>query len=254
MFSSKSDRTSRIDVHTMNDVTMFEKTLIVLPARNEEAHIGKVLSQLVEMYPDATVLVINDESSDRTSEIVRQFSSVMLIELPFWMGYGGALQTGYKYALANGYEKVVQMDADGQHDPSEVCKLLQGSVEADIVIGSRFKDSATKYRMPFIRKLGCRTLSFIGWLLTGLKITDPTSGFQMLNHRALQIACEDHYPLDYPDLDVLILMQRRDLRVVEVPVVMYVSDEKDGMHAGIQVWYYAVKMLLSMFVMMLRKA
>lgn len=238
----------------MNDVRMFEKTLIVLPARNEEAHIGKVLSQLVEMYPEARILVINDESSDRTSEIVRQFSPVILIELPFWMGYGGALQTGYKYALANGYERVVQMDADEQHDPFEVCKLLQSSVQADIVIGSRFKDSSTKYRMPFIRKLGCRSLSFIGWLLTGLKITDPTSGFQMLNHRALKIACEDHYPLDYPDLDVLILMQRRDLRVVEVPVVMHLSDEKDGMHAGIQVWYYAVKMLLSMFVMMLRKA
>jgi glycosyltransferase involved in cell wall biosynthesis len=238
----------------MNNHTMFEKTLIVLPARNEEAHIGQVLSQLVEMYPEAGILVINDASSDRTSEIVRQFSSVNLIELPFWMGYGGALQTGYKYALANGYERVVQMDADEQHDPSEVSKLLQNHAEADIVIGSRFKDSSTKYRMPFIRKFGCRSLSFIGWLLTGLKITDPTSGFQMLNHRALQIACEDHYPLDYPDLDVLILMQRRDLRVSEVPVVMHLSNEKDGMHAGIQVWYYAVKMLLSMFVMMLRKA
>jgi len=238
----------------MNNLTILEKTLVVLPARNEESHIGKVLSQLVEMYPAATILVINDDSSDRTSAIVRQFKSVILIELPFWMGYGGALQTGYKYALANGYERVVQMDADEQHDASEVCKLLENHEDADIVIGSRFKDSSTKYRMPFIRKLGCRSLSFIGWLLTGLKISDPTSGFQMLNQRALRIACEDHYPLDYPDLDVLILMQRRDLRVAEVPVVMHLSNEKDGMHAGIQVWYYAVKMLLSMFVMMLRKA
>lgn len=238
----------------MNNVMMFEKTLIVLPARNEEAHIGKVLSGLIEMYPETTILVINDKSTDRTSEIVRRFREVVLIELPFWIGYGGALQTGYKYALANNFERVVQMDADEQHDPSEVCKLLQNSSKADVVIGSRFKDSASKYRMPLIRKLGCRSLSFIGWLLTGLKITDPTSGFQMLNRRALQIACEDHYPLDYPDLDVLILMQRRDLRVVEVPVTMHLSDQKDGMHAGIQVWYYAVKMLLSMIVMMLRKA
>lgn len=238
----------------MNNVTMFEKTLLVLPARNEEAHIGKVLSQLVEMYPDATILVVNDSSLDRTSEIVRHFPAVVLIDLPFWMGYGGALQTGYKYALENGFERVVQMDADEQHDVSEVGKLLQNSAEADIVIGSRFKDPATKYGMPFVRRLGCRSLSFIGWLLTGLKITDPTSGFQVLNRRALQIACEDHYPLDYPDLDVLILMQRRDLRVVEVPVLMHLPHEKDGMHAGIQVWYYAVKMLLSMLVMMLRKA
>jgi glycosyltransferase involved in cell wall biosynthesis len=238
----------------MNMGMMFEKTLILLPARNEEIHIGKVLSELLEMYPQAAILVVNDNSSDRTSTVVRQFPSVILIELPFWMGYGGALQTGYKYALANGYEKVIQMDADGQHDPVGVCKLLEKSSEADIVIGSRFMDPSIKYRMPLIRKLGCRTLSLIGWLLTGLKITDPTSGFQVLNHRALQIACKDHYPLDYPDLDVLILMQRHELRVMEVPVVMHLSDEKEGMHAGIQVWYYAIKMLLSMFVMMLRKA
>jgi glycosyltransferase involved in cell wall biosynthesis len=238
----------------MNNVTMFEKTLIVLPARNEEAHIGKVLSGLIELYPETTILVIDDSSSDATAEIVRRFHKVILIELPFWMGYGGALQTGYKYALEHGYERVVQMDADEQHDPAEVSRLLENCSEADIVIGSRFKDSKTKYRMPFVRRLGCRSLSFIGWLLTGLKITDPTSGFQMLNRRALQIASEDHYPLDYPDLDVLILMQRRDLRVIEVPVLMHLSDQKDGMHAGIQVWYYAVKMLLSMLVMMLRKA
>lgn len=238
----------------MNNAMMLEKTLILLPARNEELHIGKVLSQLSEMYPEVTILVVNDNSSDRTSAIVRQFHNVILIELPFWMGYGGALQTGYKYALANGFERVVQMDADGQHDASGVYSLLQNSTDADIIIGSRFKDSTSNYKMPLILKLGCRSLSLIGWMLTGLKITDPTSGFQLLNRRALQIACEDHYPLDYPDLDVLILMQRHDLRVVEVPVVMHLSDEKGGMHAGIQVWYYAVKMLLSMFVMMLRKA
>lgn len=238
----------------MNNAMRFEKILILLPARNEEMHIGKVLSELIEIYPEATILVVDDNSSDRTSAIVRQFQSVILIRLPFWMGYGAALQTGYKYALANGYLRVVQMDADGQHDPSGVGKLLENSSDADVIIGSRFNDSTMNYRMPLIRKLGCRSLSLIGWLLTGLKITDPTSGFQTLNQRALQIACEDHYPLDYPDLDVLILMQRRDLRILEVPVVMHLSDQKDGMHAGIQVWYYAVKMLLSMFVMMLRKA
>src|SRR5262245_40829897 len=136
----------------MNTGMMFEKTLILLPARNEEIHIGKVLSELLEMYPQAAILVVNDHSSDRTSTIVRQFPSVILIELPFWMGYGGALQTGYKYALANGYQRIVQMDADGQHDPTGVYKLLENSGEADIVVGSRFMDSAIKYRMPLIRK------------------------------------------------------------------------------------------------------
>ncbi len=233
---------------------MFEKTLILLPARNEENHIGRVLSKLLEMYPEANILVVNDYSTDATSAIVRQFHSVVLIELPFWMGYGGALQAGYKYALRNGYERLVQMDADGQHDPSEVRKLLQDSVGADIVVGSRFKDSANTYKMSLVRKFGCRSMSLIGWMFTGMRITDPTSGLQMLNRRALEIACRDHYPLDYPDLDVLILMHRHNLRVLEVPVTMHPADEKQGMHAGVQVWYYAIKMLLSMFVMMLRKA
>ncbi len=232
----------------------FEKTLIVLPARNEEKNIGRVLSKLVHMYPQASILVIDDHSSDRTSKIVRQFPAVELIELPFWMGYGGALQTGYKYALKNNFHRIVQMDADGQHDPAEVTKLLENLDAADIVVGSRFIAGSRHYKMPTVRRLGCRVLSMMGYVFTGMKITDPTSGFQALNQHALEIAAGDHYPLDYPDLDVLILMHRHRLRVREVPVVMYPSDEKQGMHTGLQVWYYAIKMMLSMVVIMLRKA
>jgi glycosyltransferase involved in cell wall biosynthesis len=232
----------------------FEKTLIVLPARNEENNIGAVLSKLVHLYPEAAILIINDHSSDGTSGIVKQFPTVHLIELPFWMGYGGALQTGYKYALENGFHRIVQMDADGQHDPAEVLKLLENLEDADIVVGSRFIAGARKYKMPFVRRMGCRTLSVMGYVFTGMRITDPTSGFQALNHHALEIASGDHYPLDYPDLDVLILMHRHRLRVREVPVVMYPAEEKQGMHTGLQVWYYAIKMMLSMVVIMLRKA
>jgi glycosyltransferase involved in cell wall biosynthesis len=177
-----------------------------------------------------------------------------LIDLPFWMGYGGALQAGYKYALRNGYNRLVQMDADGQHDPADVIKLLQHFDDSDIVVGSRFVNGATSYKMPIVRRLGCKALSIMGFLLTGMRIADPTSGFQALNHHALEIACGDHYPLDYPDIDVLILMHRRRLRVKEIPVQMYPAEEKQGMHVGLQVWYYAIKMTLSMIVIMLRRA
>jgi glycosyltransferase involved in cell wall biosynthesis len=238
----------------MNPSDRSKKTLIALPARNEQNNIGGVLSKLLRLYPYAEILVVNDCSNDSTAEIVRSFPSIKLINLPFWMGYGGALQTAYKYALRNEFNCLVQMDADGQHDPADVIRLLEHVEDADIVVGSRFVNGSTSYKMPMVRRLGCRALSIMGYLLTGMRIADPTSGFQALNHHALQIACDDHYPLDYPDIDVLILMHRRRLRVKEIPVQMYLAEEKHGMHTGLQVWYYAIKMTLSMIVIMLRKA
>jgi glycosyltransferase involved in cell wall biosynthesis len=228
------------------------KILLALPARNEANNIGQVLERIRELYPQFSVLVVNDASHDTTSQVVRKYPGVMLIQLPFWMGYGGALQAAYKYAYRNKFDAVVQLDADGQHDPASIQVLLENIHSADVVVGSRFL-RASAYRMPLLRRLGCRFLSFIGYRLTGMKITDPTSGFQALNRKALGIAIQDYYPMDYPDLDVLILMHRFRLKVVEVPVNMQLSRDKTGMHDGLQVWYYAFKMILSIFVMMLRR-
>lgn len=230
------------------------KTLVVMPARNEASAIGGVLDRTLELCPSLGVLVVNDHSSDGTSRIARSRPRVSVIDLPFWTGYGGALQTAYKFALQNGYDSVLQLDADGQHDPADIPKLLQHLDHADVVVASRFLDTGSRYRMLPARRLGCYVLSWVAKLLTGMTITDPTSGFQALNRKALEIAIEDHYPLDYPDIDVLIMMHRYKLKVVEIPVVMYPADGKTGMHEGLQVWYYGLKMLLSVFVMMLRKA
>jgi glycosyltransferase involved in cell wall biosynthesis len=229
------------------------KILLALPARNEEEKIGQVLFQICKLYPQFPVLVVNDASRDSTSEVVRRFPRVSLIELPFWMGYGGALQTAYKYAYRNGFDAVIQLDADGQHDPSSIQAFVDHIQEADVLVGSRFLKQ-NDYQMSFIRRWGCRFLSWMGHRLTGMRITDPTSGFQALNRKALGIAIQDYYPMDYPDLDVLILMHRFRLKVLEIPVNMHPSVGKTGMHEGLQVWYYAFKMILSIFVMMLRKA
>ena len=148
---------------------------------------------------------------------------------------------------------MIQLDADGQHDPGSIGDLASHLESADIVIGSRFLHRSGDYRMSAPRRLGCHVLSWLAKRLTGMKITDPTSGFQALNRKALAVAVMDHYPMDYPDIDVLILMHRFQLKVVEIPVVMHVSLEKSGMHEGLQLWYYGVKMLLSVFVVMLRK-
>ncbi len=229
------------------------KILIVLPARNEAGNIGAVLDRIAALYPDYPVLVVDDASIDETASVVLARSGVNLIRLPFWMGYGGALQMAYKYAYRQGYDAIVQLDADGQHDPASIQDLLAQMQNADVVVGSRFLGSSD-YRMSSVRRFGCRLLSFLGKWLTGMEITDPTSGLQALNRNALGIAVQDHYPMDYPDLDVLILMHRFRLKVVEIPVRMAQSPDKTGMHEGLQVWYYAFKMILSIFVMMLRKA
>ena len=228
------------------------RILIALPARNEARNIGSVLHRIRALYPQFSVLVVNDASQDTTAQVVRNCPGVMLIQLPFWMGYGGALQAAYKYAHRNQFDAVIQLDADGQHDPASIQVLLEHIDRADIVVGSRFLPT-NAYRMPLFRRLGCHLLSWIGRRLTGMNITDPTSGFQVLNRNALGIAIQDHYPMDYPDLDVLILMHRFRLKVVEVPVSMHRSSGKTGMHDGLQVWYYAFKMLLSIFVTMLRR-
>jgi glycosyltransferase involved in cell wall biosynthesis len=229
------------------------RILAAIPARNEEASIGSVLDHIALLYPSLPVVVINDSSTDRTSGIALSRSNVSVIDLPFWTGYGGALQTAYKYALREGYDAIIQLDADGQHDPVYIGDLLAQLEKTDIVIGSRFLNRADAYPMSVPRRLGCRTLSWIAKRLTGMDITDPTSGFQALNRKAMEIAVMDHYPMDYPDIDVLILMHRFHLKVAEVPVVMHVASEKSGMHEGLQVWYYGIKMLLSVFVVMLRK-
>jgi hypothetical protein len=169
------------------------------------------------------------------------------------MGYGGALQTAYKYAFRNGFDALIQMDADGQHDPKSIANLLEHLNDADVVVGSRFLEQ-TSYPMSPLRRLGCRLLSCIGQTLVGIRITDPTSGFQALSRKALGIAIQDYYPMDYPDLDVLILMHRFQLKVAEIPVKMYPAADKTGMHEGLQVWYYAFKMILSILVMILRKS
>jgi len=230
------------------------KTLIIIPARNEEEQLGKVLDRIAENYPQLPVLVVNDASTDATSRVAALRTNVRLIDLPFWMGYGGALQTAYKFALREGFDAIVQIDGDGQHDPVSIARLLGGLEHADLVVGSRFLERANLYSMPFVRRLGCRVLSWLAKRLTGLTITDPTSGFQALNRKALSVAVEDHYPLDYPDVDVLILMHRFHLRVIEIPVIMYPSTQQHQMHEGRQIWYYGLKMLLSVFVMMVRKA
>lgn len=226
--------------------------IIIVPAFNEEGRIGKTLSG-IRSITDTEIVVVCDGCGDATLSEARS-SGATVIELPFNLGYGAALQTGYQYAIKKGYAYAVQMDADGQHDPAYIPALFKRvqSGDVDVVIGSRFLGEGD-YHTTTIKKIGMIFFSSIASVLTGKKITDPTSGFQSLNRKAMELYASEAYPIDFPDADVLIMLHRQGLRFVEVPVKMNPNTKKTTMHSGLVPVYYLFKMLLSIVVTLLRK-
>jgi len=225
---------------------------IIIPAYNEAERVASTIAG-IKKYTDADILVVNDGSTDNTVNEAREVDA-MVIELPFNLGYGAALQTGFKYALKKGYKFAVQMDADGQHDPSAIQALIEPvySGEVDVAVGSRFLGGGD-YKAPFIRRVGIFFFAVIASMFTGKKVTDPTSGFQGLNRKVMELYAGNAYPSDYPDADVIIMLHRGGMKFKEVPVVMKRSVGKVSMHGGLKPFYYIFKMLLSIFVTLLRR-
>jgi len=204
--------------------------------------------------PGADIVVVDDASSDKTAAVARA-AGAKVLALPFNTGYGVALQTGFKYAYKHSYDYAVQMDCDGQHDPASIRDLL-GAVQgddADVVIGSRFMGRGD-YRAPLLRRLGMKFFGTLASLLLRRRITDPTSGFQALNRHGIRFNSSDYYPVDFPDADYIIMLHRAGLKVKEIPVAMHPSPpSKRSMHSGWRPVYYVFDMLLSMFVVLLRR-
>jgi hypothetical protein len=232
---------------------MMDKTLVIIPAFNEENTLPRVIPSIRLCLPDAHVLVVNDGSSDRTAEAAAK-AGAMVISLSFNMGYGVALQTGYKYAMRQGYAFAAQMDADGQHEPQDLALLLEAvrSGEADLALGSRFLGRKS-YRAPLARRAGMLLFRLLTSLLIRQHITDPTSGCQALNRKTIRFYASDVFPVDYPDADVLLMVHRAGLRIKELPVRMYAADDNQSMHSGLQPVYYIFKMFLSIAVTLLRR-
>lgn len=228
-----------------------KKVLAVIPAHNESSTIGLIVRSLLGQGLD--VLVVDDNSSDGTFREAHK-AGATVVWLPFNLGYGSALQTGYLYAFDNGYDAVVQLDGDGQHDPAfakDLLKLIL-SGEADIVMGSRFPGKSG-YKIPLFRRLGQKLFGGIVGLLTGQKIMDPTTGYQALTAEVVRIYCSNLFPEDYPDADMRIIHHRLGLRVVEVPVEMK-EDGGESMHSGLlRPMYYIYKMTLCIIIALIAK-
>jgi len=230
-----------------------EKILVVIPALNEEGQIATVIRQVKQQVPEAQILVVNDGSSDQTEQKALA-SGARVLSHPFNMGYGSALQTGYKYARKYGFDYVLQMDGDGQHDPQFLRTLLAQVQEGkvDVIIGSRFL-GVGEYHVPLLRRIGIFLFGFIASRLSGQRITDPTSGYQALGPRAIEFYTRDGFPGDYPDADVLVMLHRAGLRMREVPVAMRPNANGRSMHSGWKPLYYAYKMILSITLNLMRK-
>lgn len=223
-----------------------------MPALNEEDVIGHVIEDIKQSLSFADIVVVNDGSTDKTAQIARDKGAIVLNH-PYNLGYGAALQTGFRFAVGGGYDRVITMDADGQHIASFALNLIEtmNKYHADVIIGSRFING--RYKVGLTKKIGIWLFSHIGRTQTGISITDPTSGFQLINREAFSyLANSDNYPLDYPDVNIIILLHKRRFKIIESPVDMR---EKSGksMHSGLKPVIYIIRMFLSILMILIRK-
>jgi glycosyltransferase involved in cell wall biosynthesis len=231
------------------------RNLAIVPAFNEAEAISGAVAAIHEQAPDFDVLVIDDGSIDATAERARSAGAEVL-RMPFNLGIGGAMQSGYIYALEQGYEVAVQVDGDGQHDPGHIRDLLErmhGDPELNMVTGSRFLDPTGEgYRSSATRRMGIRVFSGVVSLITGQRVTDPTSGFRMTNRRGIELFAHD-YPHDYPEVEAILLMHAHRLRSCEIPVQMRPRMTGESAISSTQSVYYMVKVLLAVFVGLFRR-
>ena len=228
------------------------KRVAIVPAYNEEESVARVIDEILAFDPDFEVVVVDDGSADRTTAAAAK-RGAHVVRLPFNLGIGGAVQTGFRYAFEHGFQLAVRVDGDGQHDPAQLALLL-GPVladEADIAVGSRFATGGG-FRSSRSRRLGITILARTVSMLVGRRVTDPTSGFQALNRRAIALFAAD-YPHDYPEVEATLMVHRHELRLAEVPVEMRERAGGRSSIGSLAAAYYMVKVMLALFVGLFRK-
>ncbi len=222
------------------------KVLVMIPAYNEAESLASLIAKLRYVCPEYDILVINDGSRDLTSEIARK-SGADVIDLPVNLGIGGAVQSGFIYACSNNYDAAVQVDGDGQHDPEYIHGLIDGLGNGvDLCIGSRFINNKG-YQSTSARRLGIRHFSRLIRMVTGLQITDPTSGFRACSKNAIRLFAED-YPRDYPEPESIVIASCNGLRISEKPVVMGMRKEGRSSITIIKSLYYIIKVSIAVVI------
>jgi glycosyltransferase involved in cell wall biosynthesis len=230
------------------------RIVAVVPAYDEEGAIEGVIREIHAFDPAIDVVVVDDGSTDRTAAVAAE-AGAAVVRLPFNLGIGAAVQTGFRYALEHGYDVAVRLDGDGQHDAAELSKLLDALRldEADVVTGSRFRGVDGEYVPPLGRRLGITWFARLVSLLSGQRVTDTTSGFQALNENAIALFARD-YPTDYPEVEATVLLLKHRLRLVEVPVRMREREHGSSSITTLRSIYYAFKVTLALLVAMARRS
>ena len=227
--------------------------LAVVPAYNESATIVAVIEALRQRAPRFDTVVIDDGSTDDTSARASR-AGARVIKLPFNLGIGGAVQTGFVYALENGYDFLAQVDGDGQHDSIELERLIAAMQEqsVDMVCGSRFLSDDHRYPAPISRRTGIHIFAFLLSRIVGMRVSDPTSGFRLYNRRAIELFARD-YPHDYPEVEAVLMLHHHRLSMYEVPVRMYTRGGGTSSIGTGKSAYYMVKVLLALLVGLARR-
>lgn len=228
--------------------------LAVVPAYNERESVAGVVAALHDRAPFFDVIVIDDGSTDDTGGAARA-AGADVVRLPFNLGIGGAVQTGFKYALEQGYDYMAQVDGDGQHEPAELITLLDritSDPDLDMVCGSRFISQESEYLAPVSRRTGIHVFSFLLSKIVGQRVTDPTSGFRLYNRRAIGLFAAD-YPHDYPEVEAVLMLHANALHMAEVPVKMHQRGAGQSSITKSRSLYYMIKVSLALVVGLLRR-
>ena len=228
------------------------KKLVIIPAFNEEGNLEKTVKDIKDNAPDFDYVIINDCSTDKTLEMCRRHGFSYL-NLPENLGIGGAVQTGYRYAYYHGYDIAVQFDGDGQHSASHLEDMVTTLIdtESDMVIGSRFIEKEG-FQSSGLRRIGIKYFTGLIKLLTGKKITDPTSGMRMVNKKLLE-KFTDEYPKDYPEPESVVTILSEKYKVTEIPVVMNEREEGVSSISLKNSVYYMIKVSFAILIARMKK-
>ncbi|MCW5979457.1 MAG: glycosyltransferase family 2 protein [Bryobacteraceae bacterium] len=225
--------------------------MILIPAYNEQDAVGGVVREVLDVLPETPVLVIDDCSDDATADVAR-IAGAHVLSLPHHLGLGGCVQAGYKMAHELGYDYVIRVDGDGQHDPRDIPGIFEilKTSGSEMVIGSRFLTGANGYS-SFARAMGIRFFRLVLWPILGRRVTDPTSGFVGVNRAALALFSKT-FPLEYPEIEALVVLQRRAFRFQEAPCRLRPRRTGRSSITAVKSLYYIVHVLLGVFVNVLK--